>query len=179
VVKTHNRFVTVSLGIYFLCVVGLSWFLYHGPLKQAFSDKVFVDMLEEQIGRDPLNAVLWEKLAMIYHRQENYQKAIRTYEQVIQMNPLHSVALNNLAWLFVTCPEPGLRNEARALTLAKKAVALERSAIYLDTLAEAYYANGFIHSAIKTIKEAEKAATRNKGYYKKQLKRFLAGSVKK
>ncbi|GAG37885.1 unnamed protein product [marine sediment metagenome] len=58
--------------------------------------------------------------------------------------------------------------------LAKRAVELERASIFLDTLAEAYYANGLISEAIETIKEAISLATENIGYYKKQLKKFTA-----
>jgi hypothetical protein len=57
---------------------------------------------------------------------------------------------------------------------AKNAVALERSSTFLDTLAEAYFANGLVQEAIETIKEAIDLATENRGYYKKQLKKFLA-----
>ena len=64
------------------------------------------------------------------------------------------VALNNLAWLLVTIPDERLREPRRALALAKKAVALDRSAIYLDTLAEAYYANGYTNEALEAIDEA-------------------------
>jgi hypothetical protein len=41
-------------------------------------------------------------------------------------------------------------------------------------LAEAYYVNGFIPEAIKTIEEAIAIAKENRGYYEKQLKKFSA-----
>jgi hypothetical protein len=58
--------------------------------------------------------------------------------------------------------------------LAKKAVALERSPVFLDTLAEAYYANGLFSEAVKTIQEALSLATEGTSYYEKQMRKFLA-----
>ena len=46
-----------------------------------------------------------------------------------------------------------LRNPKRAIELAEKAVAIERSPSFLDTLAEAYFVNGSIQKAIEKIKE--------------------------
>jgi hypothetical protein len=56
--------------------------------------------------------------------------------------------------------------------LAKKAVELERSPVFLDTLAEAYYANGFVQEAIEIIKEAIRLETGSTDYYEKQLRKF-------
>ena len=89
-------------------------------------------------------------------------------------DPDQAEALNNLAWLLVTAPDEELRDKKRSLVLAKKAVLLERSSVFLDTLAEAYYVNGFMPEAVKTIEEAIAVATENRGYYEKQLEKFLA-----
>jgi len=75
----------------------------------------------------------------------------------------------------VTAPEERLRDEPRALDLAKKAVSLERSPIYLDTLAEAYYAVGFNTEAVAVIKEAIALEKGDTHYYEKQLEKFLGG----
>jgi tetratricopeptide (TPR) repeat protein len=65
-----------------------------------------------------------------------------------------------------------MRDDRRALDLAKRAVALERSAMYLDTLAEAYFVNGMTPAAIETIKEAISVAKDNRPYYEGQLRKF-------
>ena len=44
-------------------------------------------------------------------------------------------------------------------------------------MAEAYYANGAIQEAIKTIKEALAMAKENREYYKKQLRKFLSSAT--
>jgi len=46
----------------------------------------------------------------------------------------------------------------------------------LDTLAEAYFVDGRVEDAIRTIKEALATATENRGYYERQLKRFQKGA---
>ncbi|MBU4353037.1 MAG: tetratricopeptide repeat protein, partial [Nanoarchaeota archaeon] len=103
---------------------------------------------------------------------EKYEDAMEAYERIIEIAPNQAVSLNNLAWLLVTAPNEGLRDKARALELAKKAVALERSPVFLDTLAEAFYANGFRQEAVKIIKEAITLETGNTDYYEKQLEKF-------
>ena len=111
---------------------------------------------------------------MVYHKMERYPDAINIYERILIIDKAQSLALNNLAWLLVTVPQTELRNAQRALILAQKAVDLERSPIYLDTLAEAYYMNGYVDKAIETIKEAISLKTGGGEYYKKQLNKFLA-----
>jgi tetratricopeptide (TPR) repeat protein len=101
-----------------------------------------------------------------------YKDAMVAYEKIIDLDPQQAVSLNNLAWLLVTAPNEGLRDKVRALELAKKAVGLERSPVFLDTLAEAYYANGFRQEAVGTMKEAITLETGNTDYYEKQLEKF-------
>ncbi|HJX33895.1 MAG TPA: hypothetical protein VJ373_01840, partial [Desulfatiglandales bacterium] len=79
-------------------------------------------------------------------------------------------------WLLVTVPDEGLRDPKRALLLAERAVAIEKSPTYLDTLAETYYANGSVQKAIETINEAIALEKGDDGYYRKQLERFIASS---
>jgi hypothetical protein len=52
-------------------------------------------------------------------------------------------------------------------------VDLNRAPFILDTLAEAYYANGMRQEAITTSKEAMSLAKENMGYYKNQLEKFM------
>jgi len=104
-----------------------------------------------------------------------YREAMRVYEKIILLDQAQSLALNNLAWLLVTIPDESLRDKERALTLARRAVDLKRSSIFLDTLAEAYYSNGLTDEAVKTIKEAISLANDRLDYYEKQLEKFMTG----
>ena len=93
------------------------------------------------------------------------------------MDPKNAAAFNNLAWILATAPQNDLRNPQRAVHLAEKAVSIERSAMFLDTLAEAYYVNGSTEKAIEIIEEAIDRAKKNRGYYKRQLKKFQTGGL--
>ncbi len=178
-VRRQNRFVAISFVVYLVCVIGLGYLLNFSPVKQNIGYNLTRKMLKQQLIKEPDNIMLHENLAMVYHEMGKFGEAIETYERVIVLDHSRAGALNNLAWILVTVPEEGLRDKERALMLAKKAVDLKRSPVFLDTLAEAYYANGLIHEAIKTIKEAIFLATENRGYYKKQLKKFLTQMEKR
>jgi Tfp pilus assembly protein PilF len=143
-------------------------------LKQYLGYSLLEKAIHQQILKDPNNMALHQSLAMVYQEMGNNEKAIQAYEGSLELDPNQAVSLNNLAWLLVTAPEKRLRNEARGLELAKEAVALKRSPVFLDTLAEAYYVNGFRDKAVKTIEEAIALAKQNRGYYEKQLEKFLA-----
>ena len=100
---------------------------------------------------------------------------MEAYNKVLEIDPNRSISLNNLAWLLVIALQDRLRGEALALDPAKKAVSLERSPVFLDTLAEAYYVVGFKEKAVATIKEAIALEKGDTQYYEKQLKKFLSG----
>jgi TPR repeat protein len=63
-------------------------------------------------------------------------------------------AMNDYAWLLATSPDAELRDGPRALTLARRAVALERSPSHLDTLAAAYAELGRFTQAVATQRDA-------------------------
>jgi tetratricopeptide (TPR) repeat protein len=131
-------------------------------------------LANQQLKSEPDNIVIYENLAMFYHNLGKYRDAIRTYEQILSIQSDHAVALNNLAWILVTIPEEELRDKERALILAERAVALEKSPIFLDTLAETCHANGLTEEAVENIKRAISLAKGDRGYYEDQLKRFRA-----
>ena len=145
-------------------------------MKKQLAYSLVRKELTQQLLKDPNNIVLYENLAMLYQQLEKYEEAMETYNKVLEIDPEQAASLNNLAWLLVTVPQASLRDEVRALKLAKKAVLLERSPVFLDTLAEAYYANGRIQEAIQTIKEAIALETGDTDYYEKQLEKFLAST---
>jgi tetratricopeptide (TPR) repeat protein len=141
-------------------------------MRQNVNYALIGKTLEQQLAKEPDNMMLYENAAMIYHEMGRLKEAIETYERVINLDPSRAVALNNLAWIMATAPDKDLGDRQRALVLAKEAVKLERSPIFLDTLAEAYYENGLIREAIDTIKEAISAATEGRDYYEGQLRKF-------
>jgi hypothetical protein len=171
-VKKHNRFVGSTFTVYLIFIVGLGYVLNFSPLKESLLLHWTERSLQRQIEIQPHDVRLYQNLAMVYHTVGKHREALKTYERIIGLEPENSLALNNLAWLLATAEEQNLRDEKRALLLAKQAVALEMSAMYLDTLAEAYFANGMIPEAVMTIKEAIQFAENGKAYYEQQLRRF-------
>jgi len=171
-VKRHNRFLTRSFGIYLVAVFGLGTVLNFTPLKAHMKFWLIERAVQERIENDPRNVDLLIQMAIIYHQLGQVDKAKTTYEKVLKLNPESAVALNNLAWILATDPDEESRDPERAIKLAKKAVAIEKTAGFLDTLAEAYYVAGNQEKAIETIQEAIDMAKENREYYLKQLKRF-------
>jgi Zn-dependent protease with chaperone function len=172
-IRKHNRFVVSSFCLYLVCMIGLGYLFNFSQSKQNLTYMLHEGVLNQQLIKNPKPIPVYRELAMIYHERGKYKKAIEAYENILDLDQAQAVALNNLAWLLVTVPDESLREYDRALTLAKRAVALERSPIYLDTIAEAYHANGYTHEAIKAIDEAIAVASENRKYYEKQRKKFM------
>jgi Zn-dependent protease with chaperone function len=168
----QNRWVRLWFLVYLLVMAGLGYFLNFSPMKDRLAYGVVEHAIQEQIEEDPENVDLYQSLAMLYHQMEKHEAAIRSYEEILARDPDRAVALNNLAWLLVTVPEERLRDNRRALALAERAVRLERTPVFLDTLAEAYYANGQIAEAVKAGQEALALAEENRKYYEGQVERF-------
>jgi peroxiredoxin len=86
--------------------------------------------------------------------------AIGAYEAALDKAPETAAVLNNFASLLVTAADKSLRDPARALPLAEKAVALTggKSAAVLDTLAAAQAAGGDFKSAAITAARAVELA---------------------
>jgi serine/threonine-protein kinase len=77
------------------------------------------------------------------------------YRKAHGVDPEDPVANNNLAWFLTNHPEPGLRNAARAVQLAKKAVDAQRkSGLNWNTLGAAHYRNGDHKAAIAELETA-------------------------
>jgi len=175
-IKRHSRRLAVSLTLFFVLVTSLGYALNFAPLKARFEHRVLTNMLNERLVKSPDNIEIYRFLADIYHRRENLAKAQWAYENILRLNPDEGLALNNLAWILVTAKDPTHLDYPRALRLAQRAVGIERSPIFLDTLAEAYYVNGFYDQALQTIREAlENASEENRGYLAGQLRKFGKG----
>jgi tetratricopeptide (TPR) repeat protein len=103
--------------------------------------------------------------------------AIAHFNRALELRPDYPLACNNLAWLYVTCPDPQLRNGPEAVRLAKRAVELtgEKDPSMLDTLAAAHAETGKLPEAIAT---AEKALEQAKAGNDEALANQIDGRLK-
>ncbi len=88
--------------------------------------------------------------AFVYEALGDFLGVVENYQQVLMRDPDNSLALNNLAYHYL------LREVQidQALEMAKRAVELERGAIYLDTLGYGYYLVGRYQEARLLLEEA-------------------------
>jgi tetratricopeptide (TPR) repeat protein len=107
-----------------------------------------------------------------YYNRKNYDKAIDSYENVLRVDPENVHALNNLAWLFATCPIKEFQNKNKALEYSIRALKQKREAFILDTYAQACFINNDIKNAISAAQEALYLSKDKKEYYKNQLQKF-------
>ncbi|PKN26409.1 MAG: hypothetical protein CVU64_17900 [Deltaproteobacteria bacterium HGW-Deltaproteobacteria-21] len=169
-VRKHSRFLRFSIGVYLVCMIGFAYLLYFSPARETFTLRLVGKVLQQELAENPGNVDLYQNLAMVHHRMGRLKDAVEVYEKILFLDPKNATAMNNLAWVLVT--EESMKDRERGLRLAKQAVALNRSPVFLDTLAEAFYVNGYTEEAVATIQEAMSIATENEAYYRGQLKKF-------
>ena len=79
-------------------------------------------------------------------------EAAEPYHKALELEEDDPTVNNDLAWFLATSPEPCLRDPARAVRLAMKAVTAEpESANYRNTLGVAYYRKGDDKAAIGSL----------------------------
>ncbi len=90
-------------------------------------------------------------------------QAIQEYQKALEINGDLPDALNNLAWLLATSPDPAVRNGPQAVKFAEHACELTeyRQTAMLDTLAAAYAETGRFDEAVATIQKAMELERQN------------------
>ena len=84
--------------------------------------------------------------------EQRARAAIARYQRAVAARPGSADAWNNLAWAYVTAPEP-LRDPAEGLATAEKAVRLDPgNPAYRNTLGVAYYRAGRYRDAIDLLR---------------------------
>ena len=96
------------------------------------------------------------QLGLALERRGQVAAAMAQFQTVVELDPLHLTAKNNLAWLLATSSETSLRNGQKAVELAQQAVQLSGglSPPILDTLAAAYAEAGRFPEAVGTARRA-------------------------
>jgi tetratricopeptide (TPR) repeat protein len=82
-----------------------------------------------------------------------------------EARPTLAFALNNLAWLEVTCSDPRLLNPAEAVTLARRAIVVEPTqGNYWNTLGVAYYRSGDWNEAKNALSRSMELRNQGDGF---------------
>lgn len=173
--RQHNRKVYGSLLFFLLilCIaaVGL-WKMPSDLLEGAPREKFAEAVIEQKIAEDGENPFWYMLLGDLQQRRGLYREAVAAYEKNLQLTPDNPDVLNNLAWLLTTAADENVRNPARALMLARQAVELKPLGYILDTLATAYWANGFTENALRVERQAMARDPGKKEYYQAQIIKF-------
>jgi len=105
---------------------------------------------------DPTNADLWIRLGQAYEQTGRGEDALHSLEKGLEADPGNVGILNHMGWFYATAEDPKLRDPAKALAYAQRAVDASdgKEANILDTLAEAYYVNQQYDEAIETEERA-------------------------
>jgi protein O-mannosyl-transferase len=108
----------------------------------------------------PRDAEAHRNVASALREEGNVKGAISEYEQALNIVPEDSVALNNLAWILATSSDVSIRDGARAVTLAVKAVQFSggRDPNFVRTLAAARAEAGQFAEAVATAEAAKALA---------------------
>jgi Zn-dependent protease with chaperone function len=171
----HERKVRLSLAAYLLGLTVILLLARQIPtegLIRQYEEKYIETVLWQRIQHEEDKA-LWLRLAgdLMQHKKME-QKALEAYEKALTFEPVSPDLMNNMAWLLLTGKDEQLRDPERALSLARAAVIEKPVASFLDTLAQAYWANGFPEEAIRAEEEAELADPDGREYYRQQIERF-------
>ncbi len=177
-IRSHHSKVKKMMAAYLIGILllfGGGYSISSGWAKEKFDNFIAEKILIRHMEVEPSNSDLYTLVGDYYYGQKNYSRAIDSYENVLRIDPVNIHALNNLSWLFSTCPNENFRNRKKALEYAKRAVGIQREAFVLDTYAEALFANDDIKGAIAAASQALNLAEEKeekKDYYESQLKRF-------
>ena len=130
---------------YGLVYNGLAWLLATGPAEVRNAARA-VELARKAVetNDDPDYRFT---LATALEEAGETEAAIAEYEAIIAACPEYGLAYNGLAWLFATGPAE-VRNAARAVELARKAVETNDDPDYRDTLAAALAGAGETEAAI-------------------------------
>lgn len=166
----HNKKVKRALGIFLVSLFIVSAVSFYAPADlNNHAREIWV---QKRIEENPKDPQLYWLLGMVSYEMEKWEQAKNAYENALHLEYGQPQVLNNLAWLYLKCPDERLLNRRRALTLAEDAAKLNPAPHVLDTLAEAYFQNSMYEEAFKAARQALLKAVENRKYHKEQLEKM-------
>jgi tetratricopeptide (TPR) repeat protein len=137
-----------------------------GKIDQAIAE------WQKTLAINPRDSEAHRNVADALRKQGKVKEARSEYEQALNIAPEDSTALNNLAWILATYSDASMRDGARAVTLATRALQVSggRNASFLRTLAAAHAEAGQFAEAAATAEVAKALAnTQSKPELAKRL----------
>jgi Zn-dependent protease with chaperone function len=178
-IDRHNRKVRYSLFAYII-VVGLTiWGANQIPTEQLanrYQDNLAETVLLQKVKQEPDQAIWLRLIGDLMFNRKMEKKALAAYEKALAMEPNNPEILNNYAWLLLTAEDLQLRDPSQALTLARSAAIIAPKGHVLDTLATAYWANGFVEEAVQTERKAIAVDASQHRFYQAQIAKFTSTS---
>jgi Zn-dependent protease with chaperone function len=174
-IDRHHRRVKQMIAGFVLVLAGVFWTGYsinYGRLQPAFENFVAGHLLFQQMEVEPENADLYVFVGDYYYNKNEFSRAEDAWENVLHIDKDNVHALNNLAWLYATCPEEQVCDYEKALALATRALAISKEPYILDTYAEALFVNNRVPEAVAAARQALALADDRQSYYRDQVARF-------
>jgi tetratricopeptide (TPR) repeat protein len=131
-------------------------------IRQGQSDAAIVEFRKAwEIKRDDARISCCLAMALASSRQ--LREAVAQYQATLAIDPNYLQAVQNLAWLLAVCPDESIRNGAKAVEYAKRAIQLSdgKDPSVFDTLAAAYAENGQFADAAQAAQHATELAAAN------------------
>ncbi|MBU0729832.1 MAG: M48 family metalloprotease [Proteobacteria bacterium] len=178
-IKRHHRKVYGALLIFLLTLTSGAFFMWkmpttlmEGPTREKFAEAA----IRQKIREEPQKSAWRHLLGDLQLERKHYGEAIAAYEKALELAPYNPEVLNNLAWLLITAEDESFLDPARALELAESASTIKSQGYILDSLAGAYWANGYTNLAVKTEEKAMARDPANREFYLRQIAKFQSGA---
>ncbi|MBN8419870.1 MAG: tetratricopeptide repeat protein [Verrucomicrobia bacterium] len=119
-----------------------------------------LESYQKALAVDPGNLDAMAGQGMACAKLGQLDLAAGCYRKVLEKNPQHLLALNNLAWLLATSRQDSVRDGAKALSLVALALQLPGGSRphLMHTLAAAYAETGQFEKAIQIVQQVTAAA---------------------
>lgn len=174
-VVRQDRKIKLSLGLFIAALASILVVIDRVPADQLarnYEGKYIETVLVPKLHGSGSEASRYRLLGDLFFSRGLEDRSMVAYSKALQLNPIDPEVLNNFAWLLLTSSDKSLRDPQKALLLARSAAELTPLPHVLDTLATAFWANGYIEEAVETELLALEKDTNQAPFYRLQLERF-------